>query len=90
MQHGKKIVFQQMRIQTLSDLEVAKEKGDKLLSEYLKARYYYYSNRAGIRLLPGEGDFGYVDEQEVAAFSAGKGPTSLKQEYDEYRRRIGK
>ena len=69
--------------------KIASEKGDEQLFEYLKARYYYFSNRANIRLRPAEGDFGAVNEALLKGYSAGKGLTSFEAEYEEYRRIAG-
>jgi hypothetical protein len=85
VQYGKRLAFKAMRIQLLGDLEVASEKDNPVLFEYLKSQYYYCSNRAGVRLLRGEGDFGAVDESRLQGFSAGKGPTTYREEYERYR-----
>lgn len=74
------------RTQLLVDLRVSQDKANPLLTEYLKARYYYYSVEAGVRLRPGEGDYGPVDESLLRGFSGGKGPVSFKQSYEAYRR----
>ena len=88
--YGQKLGFRMMRSQTRADLEVSRENGNKELSEYLKARYYYYSNRAGLRFRSQEGDLGPIDASLLQGFSAGKGPTSWKEEYDDYQRALPK
>jgi hypothetical protein len=82
---GRAISLRVVRNQILADLRVANERNDTQLAEYLKARYYYYSNESGVHLRRGEGDFGAVNEKLLQGYSPGKGLTSFKAEYDAYK-----
>ena len=84
--YGQGQAYGQVRKEFRLDMEVAKEKENALLHELAKARYYYYSNRACVRLRRGEGDYGPVNEELLQGFSAGKGLTTFKEEYDDYRK----
>ena len=88
--HGKQIAFRMTRTEVRADMATALDQQNKQLFEYLKARYYYLSNRSGIRLRPDEGDFGPVDAALIKGFSAGKGPTSFEEEYEDYKRLLAR
>lgn len=68
------------------DMRIAQEKNNVVLAELSKARYYYYANQSQVRLTRGEGDYGPVNEELLKGFSAGKGPTTFKEEYADYRK----
>ena len=85
---GQHSAFSQVRTQMMVDLDVAREKGSKQMCELLKARYYYFSNRSGLRFRSQEGDYGPVDTNLIPGFSAGKGPTGFKEEYEDYLRSL--
>ncbi len=87
--YGQGQAYGQVRKQFRLDMNVAKEKENALLHELAKARYYYYSNQAHWRLRQGEGDYGPVNEELLKGFSAGKGLTTFKQEYEDYRKITG-
>ena len=81
---GEANAYRIVRNETTVNLKIAKEKEDEKLYEYLKARYYYYSNRARLRLRPGEGDFGEVESRLLEGYHAGKDLVTFKSEYEEY------
>ena len=84
--YGKAVGCQEARNQLYIDIEAAAEGENVQMQELLKARYYYYSNRAKVRLRRGEGDFGPVNESLVSGFSPGKGLTTFKEEYEAYKK----
>lgn len=85
-QYGQKTVYMMLRVQTKVDIEAAVQNANKPMIEYLKSRYYYFSNRAGVRLQLQEGNYGPIDESVLQGFLPGKGPTTFKEEYEEYLR----
>jgi hypothetical protein len=87
---GRRSAYWTLRNVARADANFASTNSNKQLFEYIKSRYYYFSNRAGVRLRMGEGDFGPVDESLLKGYSAGKGPTSFVEEYDDYRRLLPK
>jgi len=78
--------YRAIRKETLGNLKIASEKGDGMLYEYLKARYYYYSNRARIQLRSGEGDYGNVDSKLLEGYYAGKDLVTFESEYENYKK----
>lgn len=78
--------MRQVRIQLRADLFTSRDKADPLLTEYIKARYYYFSCEAGVRLREGEEDHGPINESLLQGFTGGKGPTSFKEAYENYRK----
>lgn len=85
---GEVIAYRQMRTLLLADIDAASKLNNPVLQEYLKARYYYISNKAKVRLRSGEGDFGPVDEAIIDGFVPGKDVTTFQLEYGAYTARM--
>lgn len=84
--YGQGQAYNQVRKLYAADMRIAQEKHNLVLAELSKARYYYYANQSRVRLTRGEGDYGPVNEELLQGFSAGKGPTTFKEEYEDYRK----
>jgi hypothetical protein len=84
MARGHKLTLLKVYRETLRDLKIANERNEPQMREYLKSRYYYYSNRLGIR---GTVDFGPIDEALLSGYPAGKDLTTYKFEYEQYHKR---
>lgn len=82
---GKAEAFREMKTIHNADTEVAAKLENRLLQEYVKARYYYVANRSKIRRSSGESDLGPVDEEALGDFVPGKDTTSLSREHEQFR-----